>query len=211
MTKPRRWILLDAPASAARLEQWLHTLSGKAEGILVRAGPGLDPLLLVAPIHASGFRFGLSLHLRDQNIVAQTSILQSALWLKIQQIFIGDPPPSQEIRPVGASNIPSFIGFARGITGDSIRYGVYNCLEHSRDEELLKSNLEAGASLIAVPEGANHRFARPGLDTWTWCRLRPGAPFQPPSGSETQLLDFTRFPEPAVDAGLKDWHERHGH
>lgn len=231
MKNSRRWFLFDAPASGTRLEHWLHILSGRGEGLLIRSGAGLNPLLLAAPIHAAGFRFGLSLHLRDQNIVAQASVLQSALWLNIQLIFVGDPPPSPTVKPVGPSHIPNFITFARSMSGDSIRYGVFNCLEHPRDEELLKANLDAGASVVALPDHAMQRYSRPGLEAWNWHRICPSAPTplpHSPSGpipstessgnnatkahtAAIQLLDFTQFPEPAIETALKDWHERHGH
>ena len=209
MKPARSWFLLDAPADGTRFERWLHVLHGRGEGLVIRSGPGLDPLLLASPIHAAGFRFALSINLRDRNAVALTSVLQSARWLNIPIIFLGDPPPFPSANPMSGFTIPDFIRFARGITGNAVRYGVYNPLAQPHDEDRLLTEIDAGAQVLALPESGLHRFTRGGLETWHWHRLHPQA--RPPQNDPTvtMLSDLTAIPESAVEATLKDWHERH--
>ncbi len=184
------WVLCDCPSLLSEWEQTVATAAHLEVNLLLRAGPGLNPFLLIGQTKGECSRFGLWVHLRDKTMTALESDLRSAVSLGIKTIFVGDSLPRStstfDRRCIGPQSSVQFLERARQITGSAIRYGVVNAATHPADLQLLRRQLAAGCEIAAVPSQrlaaieTSLRETVPAAggkrEFWVWCRAGDGDP-----------------------------------
>ncbi len=194
--KELHWLLVEAPLSLDGWRDWLPTLTDRCQGVMVRTGEGVSPLVVQPLLHQAGLQAGVFVHLRDMNRVALGSLVRSVVAEGFQRLFIGDPFPLASVSAVGAADGPAFVEFVRTIAGQRLRLGACNLLAHPRDVSLAEKLIDAGVTTLAVPANPARPLTGAKVEWWNWRR----SPLDPVEDSRINLADLSSLgPLPSAD------------
>ncbi|HNV71828.1 MAG TPA: hypothetical protein PKO06_19140, partial [Candidatus Ozemobacteraceae bacterium] len=163
---PPRWALCDCPSQMSEWESVTAFAVRHRVSLLLHAGRGLNPFVLLQRSIPEIPELGLWVHLRDKTMPALESDLRTAVLLGVKTIFVGDPLPlaavTNDSSPAGTMHVPAFLARAVQITGSSVRYGTVCRGSHPADVRLLQQLIAAGCAIVALPPQAWEPSARQG-------------------------------------------------